>query len=277
MIEAVRYIFMDEAGTSAAEPVSVVVGIVADADNHVMSAEGLAIEALGAVPEKVKEGFVFHATQVFGDKKYQENGWSLTDRLELLYAMMAIPRKIGMGICLGTHWRGSVDFSDSYLKAGMSPAQADHFAAFHLCIGVADRNIRKHCGPREVATVVAEDVPDMRKYLKIVPRVLRDNPINLPQEFMRETVSDQEAGYILQKGEIRVSRIRNSVHFVDKAEDPLVQVADACAYGFRRFFAKEKFGVEFARAILGNESLLRNFASPGGCECYWPQHLAFRA
>jgi hypothetical protein len=198
------------------------------ADEHVMAAEGLALEVLGAVPPKLQDGFVFHAMQVFGDQKYQNAGWSLTDRLELLCSMMAIPGKIGMAICLGLHWRGSVDFSDSYVKAGMSPAQADHFAAFHLCIGVADRSIRKHAGPREVAAVVAEDVPEMRKYLKIMQCILRDNPTNLPQEFLRETV-DVEAGYIVQKGELRVSRIRNSVHFVEKAEDPLVQVADACA------------------------------------------------
>jgi hypothetical protein len=158
----------------------------------------------------------------------------------------------------------------------MSPAQADHFAAFHLCIGVADRNIRKHAGAREVASVVAEDVPDMRRHLKIVPRILRENPMNLSQEHLRKTVADVEAGYSLQKGELRVSRIRNSVHFVDKAEDPLVQVADACAYGFRRYFAGEKFGIEFARTILGEEKHLKNFASPGGCECYWPRHSSFR-
>ncbi|GEM_PF-4149362 len=72
----------------------------------------------------------------------------------------------------------------------------------------------------------------------------------MPQKHMRETISDNEAGFITQSGDIRITRIRNSVHFVDKAEDPLVQVADACAYGFRRFFAKEKFGVEFVRSIL---------------------------
>lgn len=273
---AVRYIFMDEAGTSTGEPVTVVVGIIADADSHVMSAEALALEAIGAVPPLLKEGFVFHATQVFGDKKYQDAGWSLTDRLDLLHSMMSIPRRIGMAICVGAHWRGSVDFSESYVKSGMSPTQADHFAAFHLCIGVADRNIRRHAGPREVATVVAEDVPEMRKYLKIVPRILRDNPINLPQDFLRETVSDKEAGYFVQRGELRVCRIRNSVHFVDKSEDPLVQVADACAYGFRRYFAGEKFGIDFVKTILGDERHLRNFASPGGCECYWPQHRSFR-
>jgi len=190
--------------------------------------------------------------------------------------MMAIPRKIGMAVCLGAHWRGSVDHTQTYMKHGMSIAQADHFAAFHLCLGVADRNIRKHAGPREVATVVAEDAPEMRRFLKQIPRIMRDRPITLSKDDLRETISDKEAGFSQQKGDLRVTRIRNSIHFVDKSEDPLVQVADACAYGFRRFFAGEKFGPEFARAILGNENLLRNFGPPCGCACYWPQQSAFR-
>lgn len=268
--QPLRYIFMDEAGTSELEPVTVVVGIIASADEHVMSAEALTMEAVGAVPEKFRDGFVFHATQVYGDQRFQED-WSLTDRLHLLYAMMSIPRRIGMAISLGVHWRGSVDFSDSLGRLGMSLAQCDHFQAFSQCIAIADRNIRRRAGPREVATVVAEDIPEMRRFLKGLPRAHRESPIYLPQSHLRKTVSDEEAGYIKQSGDVRVTRIRNSVHFVEKSEDPLVQVADACAYGFRRYFAGEKFGVEFVREILGNENSLRNFASPGGAECYWPE------
>lgn len=106
-----RYIFMDEAGTSAKEPVTVVVGIIASADDHVLSAEALAHEMLGAVPVGLRPGFKFHATQIYGDKNYQDAGWSLTDRLELLFNMMSVPKRIGMAISLAAQWRGAVDFS----------------------------------------------------------------------------------------------------------------------------------------------------------------------
>lgn len=265
-----RYVFVDEAGTSAREPVTVVVGIIADADNHVMSAEALAHELIGAVPEQHKKGFIFHATQVFSDRRYQAN-WSITDRLHLLKGMMSIPRRTGMAITLAAVWRKPGFFGDQPKSLGMSDSQFDHLLAFSDCLAVSDRNIRRKAGPREVATVVAEDVPEMRKFLKLVPRHLRDNPFHLPPEMLRITDSDKERGYSLQSGEFRITRIRNSVHFVEKAADPLVQVADACAYGFRRYFAGEPFGEEFADAILGDQSLLRDFASPAGAECWWPQ------
>jgi hypothetical protein len=267
--QQLRYIFMDEAGTSAVEPVTVVVGIIANADEHVLRAEALVSEILGAVPQNLRSDFIFHATQVYGDKKYQDGEWSLTDRLNLLYAMMSVPRRIGMAITLAVHWRGKVDYTETIAKFSLTPAQADHFQSFYYCIALADRNIRKHADYREVATVVAEDIPEMRMHLANIPRMLRDYPVNLPQWGMRKTPSDEEAGYIKQSGDIRVTRIRNSVHFVEKSEDPLVQVADACAYGFRRFFADEKFGVNFVRAILGDEKFLKDFGEPCGADCFW--------
>ena len=260
---------MDEAGTSAREPVTVIVGLIADADNHVMSAEALALELLGSVPPQHRDGFVFHATQVYGDKQYHAD-WSITDRLHLLKGMMSIPRRIGMAVTVAAHWRNSVDFSEAAQSVGISQAQWEHMQAFGLCLAVADRNIRRNAGPREVATAVAEDVPDMRRFLKLAPRAWRENPRHMSGDMLRTTAKDEEAGYNVQSGELRITRIRNAVHFVEKSEDPLVQVADACAYGFRRYFAGEKFGADFVDAILGDHRLVEHFASPTGCECWWP-------
>lgn len=264
-----RYIFVDEAGTSVHEPVTVVVGIIANADLHVMAAERLVQEILGSVPAALQKDFVFHAAQVFGDKKYQSD-WLLNDRLHILEQMMSVPRRIGMSITLSVNWRHAVDHTEAADSLKMSRAQFEHLMAFGTCLALADRNIRHHAAPNEVATVVAEDLPEMRKFFKVIPKLYRENPLHLKPEHLRETVSDKEAGYSTQRGELRIARIRNSVHFVEKSEDPLVQVADACAYGFRRYFAQQKFGENFARAILGDLALLRNFASPGGAECWWP-------
>ena len=264
-----RYIFIDEAGTSALEPVTVVVGVIADADEHVLLAEASVREACGSVPKEYQKDFVFHATQVFGDRRYQEH-WGLTDRLHFLKSMMSIPRRTGMAIAVGAQWRGSIDFSWSLGALGLSLEQSDHLQAFFNCVSIADRGIRDNAHAREVASLVVEDIPEMRKVLKLVPGILRDNPISLRKEHLRETVSDVEAGYLKQSGDIRVTRIRGAVHFVEKQEDPLVQVADACAYGIRRYFAEQKFGMEFVREIFGTESVLRNFGAPGGAEVYWP-------
>ncbi|RXF75470.1 DUF3800 domain-containing protein [Hansschlegelia zhihuaiae] len=263
-----RYIFMDEAGTSDPEPVTVVVGIIASADEHVMSAEALVREIYDTVPPQFKKDFVFHATDILNKTKYQD-GWSMTDRLALLKCMMSVPIRIGMSVCLSARWRGACDYSKTDMME-MSPAQLDHAMAFGLCLTTADRHIRNHAHPREVATVVAEDDPKMRKFLKKLPMGLKNNPIHLSPSHLRCVPADVEAGYCVQSGVVSISRIRNSVHFVEKDEDPLVQVADACAFGFRRFFANEKFGEDFARSIIGSAKGLENFGAPAGAHCWSP-------
>lgn len=78
-------------------------------------------------------------------------------------------------------------------------------------------------------------------------------------------------GYQNQSSDNRVTIIRASMHFVQKAEEPIVQIADACAYGLRRYFSGEKFDPEFAQAIFGNVDLLRDYAPPGGAVCFGPK------
>lgn len=264
--QAVRYVFVDEAGTSAREPVSVVVGIIAHADAHVMAADAAVAEIMEAVPERLRASLVPHATSIFSDERLRE-GWSQTDRLKLLSKMMALPRRLGLAVALGTQWRGTAPYSEDNLR----PEQRDHIYAFMKCVAVADRGIRDHAGAREVGTIVAENVSEVQHALAALPGALRDRPVFFAPEDLENTPADLEAGYTRQSGDFRVTRIRRGVHFVKKTDEPLVQVADACAFGFRRFFSGESFGPEFVTSILGSPDVLRNFASPGGAEVYWPR------
>lgn len=96
----VRFIYLDEAGISAHEPVTVVAGIIVHADTEWRLAEQGMNEVLEAVPERYRDGFIFHATSIWSDPKLRE-GWSKDDRLGLLHAMMALPRKLNIPITLG--------------------------------------------------------------------------------------------------------------------------------------------------------------------------------
>jgi hypothetical protein len=133
--------------------------------------------------------------------------------------------------------------------------------AFMMCLARADKYMREHAGLKEVATVVAEDVPEMRTFLKSAPTVLRDNPtISRPQD-ISHTVREKELGYRIQESDWRATRIRRSIHFVGKEEDPLLQLSDACAFGLRRYFAEQQFGNDFANSILGFEPVLEDFSN----------------
>ena len=92
-----RFVYTDEAGISAKEPVTVVVGLVVHADKEWMRATDLVSEALTKVPEKFRENFTFHATAVWGSHKYRPD-WTFEDRLALLRRMMSIPNEVGCAI-----------------------------------------------------------------------------------------------------------------------------------------------------------------------------------
>jgi hypothetical protein len=268
---AVRFVFMDEAGTSADEPWAVVVGIVADADEHIVLAERSLLEALGAVPKEHREGFYFHAKEIFGSNKWQDD-WILTSRLNLLKEIMAIPRNIGMAVSISAIKRDA----DSPIlpEIALSAKEQDHFLAFKQCVAVADRYIREHCGPREVGTVLAENHPTMQRHLSSVVYQLRHSPVHFPKKAIIPSEKETEQGYIEQDGVYRVTRIRNAIYWSDKWGEPLLQIADACAYGIRRYLAQQKFGDEFMRAIVGGAQPLPHepFSMPGWASCLaWPK------
>jgi hypothetical protein len=153
---------------------------------------------------------------------------------------------------------------------GITNAQMQHIMAFNNCIARADKYIRENAGLREVGSVVAEDVPEMRRFLKIAPKVVKMTPLITPPGGLIATESERKPGYITQQSEQRVTRIRNSVHFVEKTDDPLLQLADACAFGFRRFFSNQEFGREFCEAIVGHALPINDWAGPASATTIAP-------
>ncbi|MER9432360.1 hypothetical protein [Mesorhizobium sp. M0408] len=87
----VRVVYVDETGHTTREPVAIVAGLILDPDRQwrVLADR---IEALKAdVPEKFREGFIFHATDLEHGGKYRHD-WPDEDRWALLDRLIALPR-----------------------------------------------------------------------------------------------------------------------------------------------------------------------------------------
>ncbi len=269
--KALRFVYMDEAGTSELEPVTIVVGLIVDADKQLIFAETAVNEVLGSVPPKFRKDFIFHAADVWGNRIYRDD-WSMSDRLAFLRNMMSLPRRLKIPISMGMMRRGflwSPETQSVISKLKLSAAQWDHIMAFSACVARADKYIREHAGLQEIGSIVAEDVPEMRKFLKVAPKIFRDNPIVLPPGMVLPTLAEQKAGFISQETEQRVSRIRQSIHFVDKSDDLLLHLADACAFGFRRYFSEQEHGAMFIRAILGEEPIMQDYSGRMSHSTFW--------
>jgi hypothetical protein len=126
----------------------------------------------------------------------------------------------------------------------------------------ANKYIRDWAKPEEVATVVAEDVPEKRKFLKQALKI-PNLDIPLTSEFIRPTKNEIMSGEITQVNAGQIDKIIDTVHFAGKEEAPLLQIADACAFSFRRYFSEQNYGDVLVREMLGHDLVWDDWQGPG--------------
>lgn len=255
----VRFVYIDEAGTSAGEPVTVVNGIIVNADSHWLAAEQELNRVLEKVPSRFRDGFVFHAKTIWGSKQYRE-GWSREDRFDLIKEVASIPKRLNLPISIGKVRRDAPHPSDMDLP--MSKSQFQHFIAFMHCLIMSDAFLREHCPPDEIATVIAEDVDEMRRFLKMAIPIAKSVYVPEVDAELRPTMLEMITGNVTQRPRWGIERIKDGVQFASKDAAPLLQIADACAFSFRRFFADQSGGDELVRAILGYRLFPYDWAGP---------------
>lgn len=249
---SVRYIYIDEAGTSAKEPVTVVVAIIVKPDNHWTAVRKEISELIKTVPEQHRQGFLFHAKAVWGDKRLRE-GWPLKDRLKLIASFAIIPAKFGLTIALGKMRRdagGQVALDSNNLNKHFSLAQWHHARAFKQCVLEADGYLRERCDEGEIGTLIAEDVPEMRRQLRMAFEMAR--VLYVPPQLL-----DINGGSMHQG----ISQIQDGIQFADKNQAPLLQIADACAFCFRRFFSEQSYGNQLVQA-MGIDLKIQDWLGP---------------
>jgi Protein of unknown function (DUF3800) len=247
----VRYIFIDEAGISANEPISVVAGIIVHADKQCAPAEEAIENVLDLIPDhKRAQCAAFSAKKIWGDEKLREN-WPLDERMHLLKEMMSIPRKLKLAVAFGTCLR-TTQLPENLLKdRGITLVQAHHGLAFQECVARTDSWINKYARYNEVATVIAEDVPESKNLLRRLAKHLLTTHYNTSPKNVRVVHYGTAAPNVREFKPRNVSRIRLPIHFVEKQDEALLLIADACAFGFRRFLSRQSRGQDFANAILG--------------------------
>jgi Protein of unknown function (DUF3800) len=244
-----RLIYVDEAGTSANEPVTIVVGLIVNPDTQWHPAIRLIQNALLLVPEEFRNNFLFHAAAIWGSKKYREI-WKREDRKKFLCEMMSIPQKADIAIAYAAVRRDGPPVTGRGVLAELPKEKMQHTVAFGICMGMADYFIRERRAPNEIATVVAEDVHDMRELLRNSVATFRTSPFNIPEDVMPHLAGSVSQILTIDR-RIRVERVIDTVHFAAKNEAYLLQLADACAFGLRIFFADESEGSDFIEPIGG--------------------------
>lgn len=219
--DAVRYVHVDEAGISRREPYAVVAGIVTHADKQWRALnQYLSDMADDLVPNEYREGLIFHAKDLFhGSGKFDREKWPRQKRMAIMEQLALIPSKFDIPVVSGIVEKKKHQWSDSTA----SEMDANHYAlAFGLCATSAEYFMRNFAEPDEVATLIAEDVPHMRKHAQWGYKVLKNPSLGWDKG------SDALASCA------PLTRIVEQPMFAAKDQSSILQVADLLAFALCR-------------------------------------------
>ena len=223
-----RVAYLDESGTSPKEPVLAVAGILIHGDTQLISVEahlGSLVEK--HIPEDKREGFVFHATEIYhgGGRKSifrDKEEWPDERRWAILDDLVAVPAKFKLPVCISYVERSKFPV----LPEGRTATQLEKEVVRHaLALAINEMAIewwmREHTTD-EVAILIAENNNDVRLAAKEA------------HQYYRHPKALDDLGFHNDKY-FPFVKIRDGLHFGEKSESRHLQIADACAWALRRF------------------------------------------
>jgi hypothetical protein len=255
----VRLAYLDEAGigNSTSEPFTVVAGVlVAPDDEWFEVQEAIASVGRALVMESDRKDLIFHAKDLFhGSGVFKRDRYSKEDRWEILTQLASIPKDFGLPVVWGAVDRVELakefpDFPPSKLAI-----HAQGIASMRCTLAV-EKYMRENTAPKELATVVYENNPQAKQFVKQM-----HNRLNDPNYL---TLDDRLNGNAWGRY-TPFRRVIDTAHFVEKSEAKMLQLADLCAFVIKRRMMGKADSVPLMESI---EKLLSHPPEKG-----WPKIL----
>lgn len=230
-----RLVYIDEAGTGNPnyEPYVTVAGIIVHGDHQLGELQKRLAKVLKKhIPEKDRAGFVFHAAHIFngGGPLFDRHNpdWPLDRRLAIADDLAAIPKDLRLWIAFGWHQRSEFFKSRPDLLENLSNHQKTIgclTVSFLGCLALAEKWMHKHA-KNENCIVIMEDNPPARATILEAQNFNQDprNAVNL----------DPKAARLFP-----LKRIREDVLFQPKKQSNPLELADFCAYVWKRFLMNQ--------------------------------------
>jgi hypothetical protein len=235
----VRFAYLDDAGTGkiAADPNAVIAGVIVHADRQWREIDahlnGLADKY---VPTDARDGFVFHATELFsGGKIFCREKFDKEYRWKILEEICDIPHKFGLPVIMASVPRATYALPSSLESVRGGPiAGALALAASSAAICV-ERWMRENT-KNEIATIVYENNDQSKAFIKSA------------HNFLRSMSATGLGGDVAKY--LPLERIVETAHFAAKDDSSVLQVADACAFALSRKLKGGPDSERFANPLL---------------------------
>lgn len=222
-----RQAFCDESFSQS--PFFVVAGPIVHADTQLIPVEEH-LEGLVEkyIPEADREGFVFHAADVWNNNGYfaDREKWPHEKCWDILWDLISVPALFELPVAVGLKHKPEVA---DWIKEPIQQIQEKHRAKAHdvathgltfvdFTYGV--ENVMRQLWADEVAELVAENRREVHDSLHGVHFNLRS------KKWFAEEWTNPPPEFPLKK-------IRGAIKFAAKRDEPALQIADACAYVIR--------------------------------------------
>jgi len=235
-----HFVYLDESGLGGADQVAVVAGPILESrralsiQHHMKLTLGTLLKA-----ETLPANFVlsakdlYHGTRSFKD----ESVWPRDRRMEILEAIVGIPRLFQLSVILGWHRR------DHQEEKSLEPRQrlkVAHSRAFVLAAAPIEKYMREETSWDSCATMVVENNTDTRSAVENMQRKLRSS-------LYVETVLDPQ-----MRDYFPLTKVLEDPHFVLKAWSNLLLMADACAFCITRWMSGKNDMEPLLAILLGS-------------------------
>lgn len=236
----VRLVYADEAGISQNEPNAVVASVIVHADQNLVAIErhfGKLLEKY--IPPEVRDGFAFHAVEIFnGGKtmKRHDPEWD-RKRLEIAAEIAAIPGKFKLPIALG--WVERAGFPQTFhYPNDISEKEkqiAVHVNAFMTSAMMVEHWMRRNAS-NEICLMIVEDNDQARQLIRDTQRFHQDPKL-------AKTLDEHSRVHFPFR------KIKEDPLFQPKRPTSPLQIADFCAYAYKRYLNKDQKIKPFMSAI----------------------------
>jgi len=215
-----RITYFDDAGLFNAqrEPFIVIGGVIIHADGQLIPVEEHIDELVQKhIPEEDREGFVFHAMELWnGGRYFNRESWSLEKRLEILADLAAIPAKFDIPVSFGCQKREhALPFIDQE-KYNAREIELQLYGNTYARFCESIEYFMREVASEEITLLIGEDNSAIRAVAKMAHQHYRD-PKWISENAPLLTYFPFE-------------RIRESVHFAAKPESKALQIADMCTF-----------------------------------------------
>lgn len=233
----VRFAYLDEAGISSFkhEPVAVVAGVIVHADRQWRSLyEHFEDLQNRFVPEENRDGFVFHAKDIWhGNGVFDRDKWK-GDRREVLRELCNTVRKFQLPVIYGlSHKPKVLDALSNVDEHSQEVTWVSYMAAFADCAISAEKWMRKYA-EHEVISLILENNAQLKKYAHALHKeLIKKSPI-------------AELCYVK---EIPFTKIIDAPSFMEKDDAPPLQLADLCAFLIKRWASGKQDVTEYINIL----------------------------